>query len=259
MAQLRKLNSLLLFKCTVLPLSFLCLIFRDPVFQWFALGSLIVWFILVNAQSVCRKTVQPAENAAGADTPAEEQDPPDAEKLLLRQINWRITEHLNGTFPEVCWTWESRPGLSGLRKGGLWRIRLCNAEPYDCADIALTGSGEMSVTMNRSVPLSKDASQDAGSVPGKESPLTSYSVKDWYLTGGEDSIVTLIDDLNTQGHKKLLIHEDGTVVIGNKGRSRTVETIKAFPPRNCWDEFCRLLLEDEIKTAVREDGLLMSW
>ena len=69
----------------------------------------------------------------------------------------------------------------------------------------------------------------------------------------------MIDDLNTQGHRKLMIHEDGEVIVTASGTELTVDTIRNFPPRMAWEEFCQVLKEDEITAVVKPEGLQLSW
>lgn len=271
MAQLRKFDSALLLKCIVFPLLVLSLFFSGSAFQWIAVGSISAWLCAALAQAICKKaacaksgeTKAVSVDDCGSDNyPADEQAQSETELFLMRQINWRITEQLKTAYPEVSWMWESRPSPSELRKGGSWRIRICNAEPYSYAEAAFSASGALLITMLQPIQLGKSTALPASGIITElnvENPVIHCDVKDWYLTGGEKILTALIDDLNTQGHKKLLIHEDGTVVIGGGNHSQIVETIKAFPPKRFWDEFCQLLLDDEIKSSVQEEGLEMSW
>ena len=84
-------------------------------------------------------------------------------------------------------------------------------------------------------------------------------MKTWYQNEGEKIISRMIDDLNAQGHRKLTIRENGEAYITASGAEETVEQIQHFPPRLAWDEFCKVLKEDEITAAVKPEGLLLSW
>ena len=84
-------------------------------------------------------------------------------------------------------------------------------------------------------------------------------VKSWYFGHGEIILAQMIDELNTQGHKALLIKEDGDVVITSSGTEQVVERIKGFPPRMVWEDFCQLLKEDEITASVQSNGLALAW
>ena len=66
----------------------------------------------------------------------------------------------------------------------------------------------------------------------QEDLLERMDVKAWYTSQGEDVLCQMIDDLNTQGHKHLLIKEDGNVVIEIEGKEETIELLKRFPAAN---------------------------
>ena len=92
-----------------------------------------------------------------------------------------------------------------------------------------------------------------------EEMLERVDVKSWYFEHGEIILAQMIDELNTQGHKELLIREDGDVVITTSGIEQVVERIKGFPPRMVWEDFCQLLKEDEINASVQSNGLALAW
>ena len=60
-------------------------------------------------------------------------------------------------------------------------------------------------------------------------------------------------------HLKLLIKEDGEVCITLAGSEQKVDQINDFPPRIVWEEFCRLLAEDDIAATIIPEGLSMAW
>ena len=69
----------------------------------------------------------------------------------------------------------------------------------------------------------------------------------------------LIDELNVQGHKRLVIHENGDVLVTVEGKEQAVDTIPDFPPRPAWDDLCVLAREDDISAEVRGQELAVSW
>lgn len=93
----------------------------------------------------------------------------------------------------------------------------------------------------------------------QEDLLERMDVKAWYQTQGESILCQMIDDLNTQGHKRLLVKDNGEVVIEIAGQEESVELLKDFPPRMVWDDFCHLLNEDEITASIQTEGLLLTW
>ena len=88
---------------------------------------------------------------------------------------------------------------------------------------------------------------------------TRNDVKQWYTETGIALLSVLIDELNVQGHKRLVIHENGDVLVTVEGKEQTVDTIPDFPPRPAWDDLCVLAREDDISAEVRGQELAVSW
>ena len=53
--------------------------------------------------------------------------------------------------------------------------------------------------------------------------------------------------------------DDGTVVTEASGTEQYVDSLRDFPPRLAWPDFCQLLSEDEIQASVKPEGLLLAW
>ena len=85
-------------------------------------------------------------------------------------------------------------------------------------------------------------------------------MKAWYQEHGEQLLSQIIDDLNTQGHREILVKEDGTVWIKSSSAGEVVvDSVVNFPSRKTWYEFCQLLSEDEITASVKPEGLCLAW
>ena len=236
MAPFRKMKSINLLKYLVVPTLCLCAIFKVPAFQWVAVTAIAVWLLSVFISRIAelrrtRKRKRDGKRLAKISSEAPQdaspvEENPDNDLFLIRQINFRVTEQLKATYPAISWLWVKRPPVSELCKGGAWRIRLSNADPFNFGEVML---------------------------------LDRLDVKTWYRNEGEAVLSRMIDDLNTQGHRKLMIHEDGEVIVTASGTELTVDTIRNFPPRMAWEEFCQVLKEDEITAVVKPEGLQLSW
>lgn len=271
MANFRKQKSSVLLRWLVVPTLFLCAIFKSPVFQWIAVAALMVWLYAVLSGAVLAairkrtRKVKQEELTQLSAAITQEEPPKDMipanDLFLIRQVNFRITEQLKGTYPMVSWLWVKRPSAEDLCEGGTWRIRIANADPFNFGDVELSRSGKLTITMLQATPLKESAvvHHTVSNDLEEDELLERVDVKSWYLTEGEKNISRMIDDLNTQGHRKLMIYEDGEVVIRTSGADQTVDTIKNFPPRLAWDEFCNVLREDEITATIQPDGLMLSW
>ena len=277
MARLRRMKTSTLFRFLVAPTLILCAILRKPIFQWVAVAAVGIWLLVMILQAMGslpkwanrnRKTtapisLEPPQDLTGNGEVKPENPPVDENGRLfvVRQVNYRITEQLKNAYPMVAWLWVKRPEPDQLCKGGVFRIRTSNTDPFNFAEVVLNPDGRLRITMLQAVSL-KDAATIASEEQddlAQEELLERVDVRTWYNAKGEQILCQMIDDLNTQGHKKLLIKEDGQVMIEVSGKQQAVDTIQNFPPRMVWDEFCQLLREDEINASIEKDGLLLAW
>ena len=245
--------------------------FRKPFFQWLAIGFLAAWLIsmLVSFVNERRRSKprQPKTRQATQEKLSEEETEKAEAQLseddlfLIRQVNSRITEQLKLTYPAVSWLWAHRPSGEQLRKGGIWRIRVSNADPFNFAEVVLKKTGRLSITMIQAVPV-KDVSVDSEEATDDLADgelLHRVDVKGWYASTGEQILASIVDNLNSQGHHSVLVKDDGSVVIQQSGTEEPVEKVQGFPPRMVWDEFCQLLKEDNYQATVQPSGLLLAW
>lgn len=270
MAKLRRLNASTLFKCMVVPTMLLCAIFHKPALQWVAFFALLFWFIALLLSTfgglVERRNRKRMEKKLGQISAAKPEpiklDPapmlPENEVFLIRQIHIRITEQLKASYPLVSWIWVKRPSVEEICQGGVWKIRVANTEPFNFGEVEITSKGKIRIVMIQAVSLN-DAEVKSSDDLAPEDLLKQVDVKSWYEDTGEAVLSTMIDNLNAQGHRKLLIKEDGEVCITLAGSEQKVDQINDFPPRIVWEEFCRLLAEDDIAATIIPEGLSMAW
>ena len=277
MTFLRRMKSFTLFKYLVLPALLLCAVIKKPAMQWIALLAVLLWIGLIAFEGVFRinqqrkrksmsrrKPVPPqAPVSDGQSTPRVDQDIQTAhnELFLIRQVNYRITEQLKTSYPLVSWLWLVRPDASQLCQGGRFRIRTYNTDPFNYGEVELSDQGRLTITMLQAVPLRDAVAMELAAKDDltQEDLLERVDVRTWYRDQGEQVLCQMIDDLNTQGHKKLLIKEDGNVVIDVAGKEQSVDLLKNFPPRIVWEDFCQILREDEITASIQNEGLALSW
>ena len=160
----------------------------------------------------------------------------------------------------VSWLWVKRPASEELCSGGVWRIRLSNADPFNFGEVTLTKSGKLTITLLQALPLKEAEKTPLESNELEEDEVTErMDVGGWYRAEGDDLISGMIDELNTQGHRSLTVRENGEVYITSSGSDEVVGQIKNFPPRLVWDEFCQMLKDDDITATAKPEGLAMSW
>ena len=269
MALIRQTKSVMLFRCLVVPSLLLCCIFRSPLFQWLALVASGIWLATELAsvywQYRCRRKHTKSLQHLSESEVELKGDPPGAktdehELFLIRQINYRITEQLKESYPMVSWLWQQQPNAEQLCKGGSWRIRLSNTDPFNYGEVEITRLGKITITLLQVVAL-KEAKTLVVELEdiSEQELLDKVDVKGWYQKHGEQLLSEIIDDLNTQGHRQILIKEDGSVCVIASDQEQIVDTLRDFPPRKAWIELKQLLSEDEITASEKPEGLLMAW
>ena len=269
MANNRQSTNSYLFRIIVTPAVLLCVIFRKQAFQWIAVSAIAVWLMIVLISALKRSGGRKkrrhtekklAKLSADISSDAQpEAETPESELFLIRQINIRITEQLKVTFPMVSWLWVRRPSASEICAGGTWRIQTSNTEPFNYGEVAITKQGRISITMLQATPLGEASELPEVDNLKPDEMLDRVDVKAWYRDEGERILADMIDDLNTQGHRQLIIHEDGEVCVERSGVMKPVETIRNFPPRMTWADFCQILSEDDITATAVPEGLVLSW
>lgn len=279
MAFIRRMKLFTLFKYLVAPTMLLSAIFKFPALHWIAVVSVVLWLLVLVLQGIDslnqRIRRRRARRPKAADPPplqhkddvqkaVDAPTPPQAmqsDLFLIRQVNYRITEQLKASYPMVSWLWLKRPEVTELCQGGRFRIRTTNTDPFNFGEVELSSEGRLTITMLQAIPLKDAAEMELAAKDdlAQEDLLERMDVKAWYQAQGESVLCQMIDDLNTQGHKHLLIKDNGDVVVEIAGKEESVELLKDFPPRMVWEDFCQLLKEDEITASIQTEGLLLTW
>lgn len=242
MAVKSRIDAWTLLRVLVVPCLFLCAIFKRPIFQWIACAALFVWVCFVISKLFrahrkhCKK--MPAEQKAFpakqetkplTETPQEADD--DTRLSLLRQVNYRIMEQLKQSYPTVSWLWDTRPSSEDINRGCTKRIKLYHCDPFNFGEVTLSASGKLEIALIQLVPLAEAEVQPKSDEDLEEKDILSRNdVKQWYTETGIALLSVLIDELNVQGHKRLVIHENGDVLVTVEGKEQAVDTIPDFPP-----------------------------
>ena len=280
MVKYRQSNASILFRIIVAPATVLCMVFRKPVFQWITAAALALWLLILligwlksragkrgeprrKARKDKKRQAQVLSDQTEDAKTAEPENPEgltDQELFLIRQINGRVTEQLRATYPAASWLWVRRPTAEEFCKGGAWRIKVADTDPFNFAEVSLHKDGQLVITMIQAVFLKDAPSAEEEQDDLKQSEiLERVDVRTWYSSSGERILADIVDNLNSQGHRRAVVKEDGSVVIRQSGQEETVELIPNFPPRIVWDEFCQLLREDEYQASVTPEGLVLAW
>lgn len=265
MAGKSRISTWSVMRIIVLPCLLLFSIFKKPIFQWIALCVLLAWLVLelgrIVASSIKGRKPWKRSRSKRAKTGPEPESAEVPDNSLMLKVNYRITERLKDTYPDVTWLWTDRPCSDALKRGGTWRISLENADPFNFAEISLRSSGAMSISLMQVIPLyeAENTPEPDGSDLDASELLDRFDVRKWYTEKGERELCGIVEELNTQGFRRLMIRESGEVVIGPSGSERSFGTLASFPPKTSWADLCVLMREDDLQASVDGAQLAVAW
>ena len=79
-------------------------------------------------------------------------------EMVLRHVNYRITDRLKTAYPNARWEWLMRDPALFVVQGGTGRIRVYGVPKYDYADITVDQSGKLPCFSIRYSPMAIAAS-----------------------------------------------------------------------------------------------------
>ena len=81
----------------------------------------------------------------------------------------------------------------------------------------------------------------------------------WYETQGRSVLETLISDLNSRGHSKLTLREDGDICIEQGEDAVSQEHLNNFPQKVYWPRLAEVLESNGLAAEVTAQGIQVSW
>ena len=194
-------------------------------------------------------------------SPVTEDTEPDLEqKMMMQHISLRISEKLKSAYPDATWKWCNNPSLQEILRGATTRIKVESMAQFTHADITVDRFGRIHVE-----PMqigSFGSAEPAGEADPDEETTGEPSVVDvkaWYELVGQKVLETHITELNANGHSKLVIKENGDIVINHQKKEVLVTTLVAFPGKNYWNELVSILEENELNAKIAGNSLQVSW
>ena len=182
------------------------------------------------------------------------------QKMMMQHISLRISEKLKSAYPEAVWKWCSKPSLQELLRGATVRIKVDSMAQFTHADITFDRFGRIHVepmqigSFGHSEPA---VEQEPDEETAGEPPVVD--VKAWYELVGQKILEAQITELNANGHSKLVIKENGDIVINRQKKEVLVTTLDAFPGKNYWSELVSILEENELNAKIAGNVLQVSW
>ncbi len=175
-------------------------------------------------------------------------------QLLLRHVNYRVSDCLKAVYPDARWEWMMRDPALFVAQGGTGRIRVFGIKDYEYADVTVDQSGKLSCSLVKMVSVQETKEPAA---PNQEKP----DHEAWYEAQGRDALGKLVADLDSRGHNALTVQEDGSICICPKADGKEVKqgVLSGLPAKALWPELVKLLEQDGLAAAVQNDCIAVTW
>ena len=183
---------------------------------------------------------------------------PEMEAVMLRHINFRITEKLQGAFPSAVWRWETAKPLEQAVKGISARIRLSGVPDWNFADVRFERSGRIKLEMLSLRPLG-EMQRPPEEKPAADGDPDSVNLRDWYDLSASAVVRATIDEVYTRGYRELRIAEDGALYVLEQQAQVGQGRLSYLPGKKLWADLVPLFEEDDITATVEEDDILLTW
>ncbi len=179
------------------------------------------------------------------------------EQLLLRHVNHRISARLQAVYPDASWAWCVKDPVRLICKGGTGRIRVHNIPNYEFADVRVDRQGGITCSLVNTVPLDQedDSEKDTKRPPNKQ----PVDPRVWYETQGREVLERVVADLNSRGHSRLTLAENGDICIKEDKKDVAVERFSVFPEKVHWPGLVHVLQGDGLAADMKAQGVEITW
>lgn len=145
--------------------------------------------------------------------------------------------------------------------GPFWitgRIRLYNVDDFDHADITFGKDAAIRCDLLRIVPLSKTetGADDPNNIPPNKQPIDP---RIWYENSGRTVLEALVADLNSRGHSKLTLRENGDICIQQGEELVPQEHLSNFPAKVYWPRLVEVFESNGLSAETTAQGIQVSW
>jgi len=181
---------------------------------------------------------------------------PQMAQMLLRHINYRVSAALKSAYPDAHWEWTMDDPALFAAQGGTGRIRVYGIPDYDYADVTLDQSGNLSCTLVKLEPIAGAGAPEAAAPNGQ--PLSPQA---WYELRARDVLEQVVADLNSKGHSRLYLKENGELCIRpvEGGEFLSQGALKDFPPKTYWPKLVEVLTNAGLTAAQLDNCIQLSW
>lgn len=183
----------------------------------------------------------------------------DMAQKLLHNVNFRISDYLRSAYPQARWEWTLDTPAVFAAQGGTARIRVYGIPDYEFADVTLDQKANLTCALVKVVPIHGQAANGAEqALPPNQQPVDPQV---WYELQGRKVLEDLVTDLNSRGHKKLLLKEDGAICIQptDGGEEAVQENFRSFPEKVYWSRLAEVLDQAGLSATVLDNCIQVSW
>ena len=108
------------------------------------------------------------------------------------------------------------------------------------------------------VPLSKAGTEqgEQADIPPNKQPIDP---RIWYKNNGRTVMETLIADLNSRGHSKLTLKENGDICIQQGEELVPQEHLSNFPAKVYWPRLVEVFESNGLAAETTAQGIQVSW
>ena len=129
---------------------------------------------------------------------------------------------------------------------------------FDHADITFGKDAAIRCDLLRIVPLSKTeaGADDQNNIPPNKQPIDP---RIWYENSGRTILEALVADLNSRGHSKLTLRENGDICIQQGEELVPQEHLSNFPAKVYWPRLVEVFESNGLSAETTAQGIQVSW
>lgn len=218
-------------------------------------GLWAVWKLLIPAWQESGVRSAQAEKAEQRASEASVPAGPDPAlvNLLLLHTNYRISAFLTGYYPNVRWEWKvANPGRFVVT-GGMGRIRVYGIPDYDYADVTLDQKARLNIVLLKIAPVG------AAAPAAPDTP--AFNPQAWFEMQGRELLTRVITELDSRGHKKAFLKEDGSLCVQplEGGGEIVADTFPSFPEKVYWSRLAEVLKQNGLAATVMDHYIQVAW
>ena len=179
--------------------------------------------------------------------------------LLMRHVNYRISDCLLLAYPDSSWEWYSASPDETIVDGGVGRIRLFGVPNFDFAEVEVDRWAHISCELVQKVSLS--ATQGNEKRLRSAAQLHEQHAKSvlWFDSKGRGLLEELAADLQSRGHSSLTIKDSGDICIKQSGVEIVEDSISDMPGKESWPMIVKALEKTGLAATASDGGITVSW